>query len=194
MSECDSSHTEPWAVAVYSQKRLDLSRFWYDDVNIKDISHALSLTCRYNGHCTYHYSVAQHCVYVHNMLKYYERVNDEICHTGLLHDASEAYLQDIIRGCKRQMPCYLNIEGTIQNIIYERYGIYNHAASHDVVKLWDNRVLRSEVQALFPRWEALFPRITEVEPAYVTIEPWTPAYAEERFLGLAQYYFRERGL
>ncbi len=187
----DETCAPEWNVSLYSQRRIDLSSFSEDIVDIGDIAHSLSLQCRYNGHCKYHYSVAQHCVYVHNMLRYYTRAPHWINFAGLLHDASEAYLQDIIRGCKRMMPSYLEIEDKIQNVVYCRYGIPDHRFIHKTIKYWDNRVLRSEVAALFANWKYCFPRAEEIEPALIVIEPWSPAEAEEKFLAIANDYIEE---
>ena len=52
-----------------------------DEIDIRDIAHALSMQCRYAGHCTQFYSVAEHCVLLANAIP-------EQKLWALLHDAS----------------------------------------------------------------------------------------------------------
>lgn len=65
-----------------------------DMVDIKDIAHALSLKCRFTGHCRTFYSVAEHSMRVA------ELVRPELKLAALLHDAAEAYLPDFARPIK----------------------------------------------------------------------------------------------
>lgn len=70
-----------------------------DEVEIKDIAHALSNMCRFNGHTKRFYSVAEHCVRVADLF----RVEGKFGYPGLLallHDAAEAYLVDLPRPVK----------------------------------------------------------------------------------------------
>ena len=89
-------------------------------VQIEDIAHALSMLCRANGHFRSFYSVGQHCI---NCMKeavargYSERVQ-LAC---LLHDASEAYLSDVTRPVKQELPKYLEIEKPLQDAIWLKY-------------------------------------------------------------------------
>ena len=89
-------------------------------IDILDIADALSMLCRSNGHFRSFYSVGQHCI---NCMKeaaargYSERVQ-LAC---LLHDASEAYLSDVTRPVKQELPKYLEIEKPLQDAFWLKY-------------------------------------------------------------------------
>lgn len=66
-------------------------------ISLGDIAKSLSRQCRFAGHLAHgveHYSVAQHSVLVADLCA------PEHALIALLHDASEAYLQDVIRPLK----------------------------------------------------------------------------------------------
>ena len=74
------------------------------DVLIDDIAHALSMLCRFTGHTTRFYSVAEHSVHVMQL------VPVEYRFVALMHDAQEAYLNDISRPLKVGLAEYKKIE------------------------------------------------------------------------------------
>ena len=91
-----------------------------EDINITDISHALSLLCRANGHFKHFYSVALHsinCAY-EAMARGY---SNNVILGCLLHDGSEAYLADITRPVKKHLHKYLEFEEVLQNKIFEKW-------------------------------------------------------------------------
>lgn len=91
-----------------------------DQIDIRDIAHALSLICRGGGHVKHFYSVAQHslaCAEEARVRGYSVRVQLG----SLLHDASEAYIADVTRPVKQQMPQYYEIERPLQALIWEKY-------------------------------------------------------------------------
>ena len=91
-----------------------------EEIRIEDIAHSLSLLCRANGHFPHFYSVAQHCL---NCLEEarargYSKKVQLGC---LLHDASEAYLSDVIRPIKPHLTGYYEIEERLQSLIFQKW-------------------------------------------------------------------------
>ncbi len=90
------------------------------DIEIGDIAHALSQLCRGNGHLRRFFSVGQHSINCSLEAKargYSKRVQLAL----LLHDASEAYIADMIRPVKKYISGYYEVEARLQNCIYVKY-------------------------------------------------------------------------
>ncbi len=80
------------------------------EIFILDIAHALAHQCRFNGHTTKFYSVAEHswhCSYL---------VPEEFAMEALMHDAAEAYVGDIIRPLKL-IPDIKSVYGPIEEAV-----------------------------------------------------------------------------
>ena len=77
-----------------SGRKIDVSNPDPADIVIEDIAWALSRMPRFSGHSIPYtpYSVAQHCIQVAEDLKDY---GPDIQLYGLLHDAAEAYINDL---------------------------------------------------------------------------------------------------
>lgn len=89
-------------------------------IDINDIAHALSMLCRANGHFKSFYSVGQHCINcaVEAAARGYSQRVQLAC---LLHDGSEAYLSDVTRPVKQEIPRYKEIEEPLQDTIWLKY-------------------------------------------------------------------------
>lgn len=98
------------------------------DIDIGDIAHSLSLICRANGHFSEFYSVARHCI---NCMKEAKArgFSARMRLLCLLHDATEAYIGDMTRPLKRQLPFYCECEERLHVHILEKFGIPPENAS-----------------------------------------------------------------
>lgn len=89
-------------------------------IRIADIAHALSLTCRGNGHVKTFFSVGQHCI--HCALEAKARgCSDRVVLACLLHDAGEAYMSDVPRPFKQYLDGYRTCEERLLDLIYTKY-------------------------------------------------------------------------
>lgn len=132
---------------------------------IEDIAHALSMQPRFGGHLPVFYSVAQHCVEVA------KSVGNEIRLAALLHDASEAYLIDVPRPVKDQLPNYREIEDNLMGVIADLFGF--RWPLHETVKSADEMALKKE-------WECLM-----LSKGWIGV--WDQPLAEAKFL---EMYYR----
>ena len=136
-------------------------RFWpldprIEDINLEDIAHALSMQCRFSGHTSFHYSVAQHSLIVSEYCK------PENALAGLLHDASEAYLIDVPRPIKPHLIGYADAEDKIMKLVSQKFGF--EYPFDDEIKELDLKVLYLEKQQLLKEltWSMKFPE-TKIE-------------------------------
>lgn len=143
------------------------------EVDIVDIAHALSNICRYGGHCRAHYSVAQHSVLVARAVPRSDRL------WGLLHDAAEAYVGDIPRPLKCNLPCHADIEARVMEAIARHFGL--PVQMPESVERADTAILVDEFRDLMdaPPMPLLG---LPAQGIGIEIKPWAPRDARAMFL------------
>ena len=150
-----------------------------DDIRIEDIAHSLSLLCRANGHYADFYSVAAHCINCYQEACA-RTETPRVKLACLLHDAAEAYISDIPRPVKLDMPGVEEIEDRLLNAIYEKFlGSALTDYEQQIVKIIDDAMLYYE----FYEYKGV--KLIEEFP-YVAATPLfyddTPAHVEREYL------------
>lgn len=139
-----------------------------DEIHIEDIAHHLSLLCRFTGACKSFYSVAEHSMRVARLLP------PELKLAGLLHDASEAYLNDISRPVKYSHKLH-ETEQLISKVVADKFSV---DIFHPEVKKADDTLIATEARDLMPNtdtWAKL------PDPLVSIIVPISPTTAEMYF-------------
>jgi hypothetical protein len=158
-------------------QRFDPADFDPAIINIEDIAHSLANQCRYGGHLPHFYSVAQHSVLVMELLKVHKRTS--LQRWGLLHDAAEAYIGDMVYPLKRQFPDFKKFELTIEEGIAERFNL-TPTYEPETVRAADLSLLAWE------GWNFEFGDPIDVAFPKTRFRPWQPEEARERFLDEAE--------
>lgn len=150
-----------------------------EDICIDDIAHSLGLQCRFNGMVSDFYSVAEHSVLISEWLET-QGHPQRVQLAGLLHDANEAYLSDMIRPIKNALGAAYAPFKSAANKIDEIIGTMHciefpyPQEVHDA----DSRIINDEKQFLFGTGK---PWVHGGEPLGVDIKCWEPREAERRF-------------
>lgn len=126
-----------------------------ESIDIADIAHALSMMCRYGGHCDRFYSVGEHSVLLSRC------VPQELALWALLHDASEAYLVDVPSPLKPYLPGYADIERKLERAVAARFGLC--WPMPEEIKFADTAIRTDEMQALMKSppepWPGMLPAL-----------------------------------
>jgi len=167
-------NNEPW-IQTYTGKKFYFLNPTPDMIDVEDIAHALSMQVRFGGHINKFYSVAEHSVYVSELVGKSDKMG------ALFHDASEAYIADIVSPLKEHLRNYREIEDKLMWAISKKFGFEYpfHPDIHDA----DHAQLKTEAKALlnhFPTWLADYPttRAGGVQPYGLA-----PEKAKALFLG-----------
>lgn len=115
------------------------------EIRVEDVAHALARVSRFGGHYPHEdfFSVARHSLAVEAILAH-EGAPYQTRLAGLLHDASEAYLGDVVRPLKRLLPEYVVIERAWQSAIEKTFGLPPYSLSWADVKRADEIALAWE--------------------------------------------------
>lgn len=117
-------------------------------IDIASIATALGRICRFGGHCPKFYSVAEHCVHAYDMARA-DGVRTEALKAILLHDATEAYIGDVVKPLKTMIPGYAEIERKIEAAIATRFSVdFKRYASE--IEFYDRLMLKAEKFGMWP--------------------------------------------
>jgi len=163
-----------------------------EDVDLRDVAHALSQLCRWGAHCRDFYSVASHCCEVAFILQAAGEP-ERVQLAGLLHDAGEAYLVDVPRPIKRRLLEYGPAEDRILAAVFGRFGVGDLLPLPAAVKIADERACVTEARDLMHESEALPWATPEIKALPYTVRSEAPRDAERRFLAEAHRLLRARG-
>lgn len=112
-------------ILTTSGRRLSLVSPDTASVCAEDIAHGLSQICRWSGQTRDFYTVAEHSLWVSKIVDPAHQLR------ALLHDATEAYLQDVPSPVKDLVPGYREIERRVWITIAEHFGLPPHDPEAD---------------------------------------------------------------
>ncbi len=131
------------------------------DIRLVDISKALSKLCRFSGHTSKFYSVAEHSVRVAAYLRHTGHMPLTQL-AGLLHDSSEAYLGDVCTPLKNIMDEYKVLERRMEYAVERRFGV--KVIGRADIKVADMTLLAYEKYHLLPHDDEQWPCLAGIDP------------------------------
>lgn len=132
-------------VRTYTGRMVDLVNPKPEYINIEDIARSLSRLERFNGHTFLRLDVAWHSVtvsrYIEEQCNVYDRA---VLLGGLLHDAAESYVGDIVSPLKSGLSFngepFSILEGRILDCIMAKFG----GRIEEIVKMADEKLCAIE--------------------------------------------------
>lgn len=180
MSAVGLVRSAPTSIQLHSGRMFDILNPDPERISIEDIATSLAKQCRYNGHCRAFYSVAQHSDLVSRL------VPERLALAGLLHDAAEAYIGDIVRPLKillddKSSGLIHDIEARVDHAIAVRFGVpVLFKSCRAAIKHADNVALATEKRDLMAPSECEWADLPD--PSDLMVLPWGWEEARDRFL------------
>lgn len=168
-------------------------------INLNDICHSLGNICRFTGATGQFYSVAQHSLMVGTLVKealekegapYTAEFFDQVL-AALLHDAAEAYVNDIASPLKLAINGrYSEVEQGLIDCVFEHFEI-DRDYYNGTVKLADNIALQVERYWLMPDHPD-WPKVPEMEMVYPKPPFKDPITAAKELETSVRYCIKQR--
>lgn len=166
----------------FTCKKIDLIDPHPHMIDIEDIAMALSNICRFGGHCRQHYNVAQHSVFVCALAP------DHLKKEALLHDASEAYVGDVIKPLKVMLgDVYEKVEERFMQCITVKFGLDPMKLLE--VKQYDRQALEAEFEMLMKTNDVPYVKMQKETGLYMGYPIWEHDISRHTFRLFYQRYF-----
>lgn len=180
-----------------SGKVVDPENIDPENIDIHDIAWSLSRISRFSGHTTTEipYNVAQHCVFVANLM-IEDGIEDLIVQYGLLHDAAEAYIGDIPSPVKKitALKAVIDpIEDALLKAIYKKYIGYDEITERELklVKFYDKKAQFIEAHAFMSSRGLHWPGRNDYEITLIDIQkfptPLSSIDAYKSYIDMFEY-------
>ncbi|MFC1121848.1 hypothetical protein ACFGXU_08110 [Pasteurella multocida] len=166
-------------IHTYSGKYIDYKNPDFNEINITDIAHHLSLENRFMGQASEAYSVASHslfCAEIAEYLNYSAYMQLRV----LMHDFHEAYVKDIPTPLKKVCPDFCALEEKFEKLVELRYMLPVLTEQEiQQIKYVDLVALLMEKNALLSD-KSTWPQLKNIEPIECLKVPrFSPRTAEE---------------
>lgn len=127
---------------------IDLINPTIEMISIRTIAHGLSRISRFGAQSPCDYSVAEHSLGMVGMAMKDGCLDVDILRAILMHDASEAYLGDVVSPLKKHLSQYLEIEERMNCVIEKKFDV-DFKKHHAIIKKYDKKILKIEKQVLW---------------------------------------------
>lgn len=154
-------------ISLISKGFFDFVDIQQSEFTLEDIAHNLSRICRYTGAIEKFYSVGQHSVLVSYA------VEKEHALAALMHDSSEAFMNDLNSPLKALIPTYKRLEIKVEKEIFKRFSL--KFPMHPSIKVADTNILQAENYYLRGMDNKL-------GPYFKKIQPWSMEKSKREFL------------
>lgn len=155
----------------------DLRYPQHQQITIDDVAHHLAQINRFTGAARRPYSVAEHSLLVCEICeRMMPRMDVHGLMAALLHDAHEAYTNDLSTPAKREVEGWTLFEHRMERTVRSAFGV--HAAAHDhrdAVKAADLIALATERAQLLPEHSMPWEVLMHVQPIH-----WVDLMSTER--------------
>lgn len=165
-------------------------------MSVEWFANSLSKQCRFNGHVSRFYSIAEHSVLMSRY--FYDKMSDthdesrrKMALEALFHDAHEAVVGDIIRPLKLLIPKFAEIERGIDGAIRKKFTLRPDMPQE--IKDFDNIVVTSEARQLFitPIDETYWPKC---DTDFYSVRGWDCDGAYGEFLTMYNFLIKDNNI
>lgn len=157
-------------INTFTGTKINLTNPDPSQIRIEDIAKGLAYKGHFGGQTPNYFSIAQHCVLVCELMPTITlQENPELMMVALLHDASEAYIGDMVKPLKIHLPNFQKVENRLQEVIFESFGLDIEMISE--IKPYDLRAQDYEYLTFY-KGENRISKYLNPEEAYNNFMDW----------------------